>query len=460
METVDRNILPSIVYFLKLLSAFFWFLSALFALWNYSLIKQLDNIKNWFDTKWKSINESPWLDMPERVIKWLIKFRYFSLNYDISSLKPDPSSKTHPRIGIKAIIIVFYLFSLFVSMVFILPLICWIHFGWRGILLLLGLVIIGIFLLPILNKILLKVAQKEHVKSRYKLMYDFINYLTMAFEVGIIIIILSNVTLFILKLNIGLSLLLSIIILPFYFSMCIVTIPSLTILTRLIKKPVFSLIKSRVSSESEESKSGSIETNTLEYRFLDWTSLFPLGLAPSFTFMIFALWLGRIFSPQTYIPKTFQMLFFNSISNGLMLVTTIFILSYTVSRGILIIPFGIVLNFIIAGLIACFSLYLGLISTPHALSINQIMNVLSARSIDGKSFEIGPYFFVMCTMFIPITFYLSIVFVSCLGKIALIPIEKFFAKGRELDQPLNYTAAVFAILGAFFSILVVIMNKY
>ena len=51
-----------------------------------------------------------------------------------------------------------------------------------------------------------------------------------------------------------------------------------------------------------------------------------------------------------------------------------------------------VADVLLAAVLACASLFFGLVFTSHTLNMNEIINVLFAKSPDGSILELGPFF--------------------------------------------------------------------
>ena len=105
---------------------------------------------------------------------------------------------------------------------------------------------------------------------------------------------------------------------------------------------------------------------------------------------------------------------------------------------------------VVAALLACLSLYLGLLGSDNALSIKETLNVLIARAPAGTTYELGPYFWAMHTTFIPTIMYLIVIALAYIGKLIILPIFHVFRKGRELEKPHDLTAGVFAFVAVLF----------
>jgi hypothetical protein len=104
-------------------------------------------------------------------------------------------------------------------------------------------------------------------------------------------------------------------------------------------------------------------------------------------------------------------------------------------------------------MLACGSLYFGLVITDKALNLSQILHILIGRSIDNTHYELSPYFWTMHTTFIPTLLYLSLILFCWIGKAMLIPVRWFFGKGQEHKNPLKLAAALCGLFVAIFTVL-------
>lgn len=152
-----------------------------------------------------------------------------------------------------------------------------------------------------------------------------------------------------------------------------------------------------------------------------------------------------------------QVLAANAICDGLTLILTFLILSRVRHSNFLLILIAIALDFLLAALLSCCSLYLALVGTPDALDFKKILNILVARSVDGVHWEFGPYFWIMHTTFLPTLCYLSVLFLVLTAKIVILPFAKISRKASSLERPHWLTAVTFGFLSLLFGGIATIM---
>jgi hypothetical protein len=104
-----------------------------------------------------------------------------------------------------------------------------------------------------------------------------------------------------------------------------------------------------------------------------------------------------------------------------------------------------------AGAFAFSTLWFGLLGSTQQLDATQVSHVLIGWSVDGTRWELGPFFFVMHSTFLPTLGYLSIVAACWAAKVFLIPVHWFLGKGMQDSAPLELTAAFLGVATALFT---------
>jgi hypothetical protein len=157
--------------------------------------------------------------------------------------------------------------------------------------------------------------------------------------------------------------------------------------------------------------------------------LFLLGISLSLALTFSALALGHLLAPDAPLPQTIQLVVSNAIFDGLTLMLTIRVLQFATqnvvrardlsSQTLLSLKVGIaiVVDLIIAAVLAIFSLYIGLFGTELELGFVETLNVLRGLSPAGTGLEFGPFFWVMHTAFIPTAIYLCLLVLMIFMKI-------------------------------------------
>ncbi len=373
----------------------FVLLAATFAFWGVLWEDEQESTQSWFREKWITINSSPWLTMPEKVIEWFLRAKAF-LGSIILNIIVHPWIGRSVIISIPLILVVGCAFYCCMY-IFVISIIGCIPYGYM------------------VYKRILRNENIEVVQSKQALFL-------IVFSMSTLIVC----TRMVLSMDISYAFITMILVLPAYsFIVGVIAIVPLAIVYGVVGKDL------------EQVKPLSVY-------------LFCFAVIMSFSITFLAFFVGHVVSPQAWVPQTFQMLISNVIFDGVTMVATFALLEWAVKRhGFLRIPFAIVLDTVVAALFACFSLYFGLLLTAHALSVHEILNILVARSADGSVIDYGPYFWAMHTTFLPTLFYLTVILLCWCGKALLTPVVWFFGKGQEHKNPLKLTAAMCTLMAVF-----------
>lgn len=400
-------------FILKFIGGLFTFFAALCTFFAVLQNEKHDKVKLWFCQKWHVISCSKFLTLPIEVIKW-IKRRKNNLNELLLSYlsfienKINTILSQHPFIIVYLLLFYFLYFQINLQIFNSIP-------NSLGVPTFLMLLILFPLLLMSWKKVA-SLGQEKFITEKV-----FNNFILVIFIYPYCIICPYILVSEILKLDTFMALLLAIVILPiFWFSF---STPFIYPFSKYIKNP-----------------------NARQHLLL-----FIFYATLSLTITLFALWLGKLSSPESWIPQNIQMIISNILFDGVTLVVTFSILTWAISKNELVrIPIAIFVDVIIAAILACCALYFGLIATENALSFQEVINILLGKSQNGDRIELGPYFWAMHTTFLPTVIYLAIILGTWLGKMLLTPIRWFFGKGYEHKNPLALTAALFTLLATIF----------
>jgi hypothetical protein len=227
----------------------------------------------------------------------------------------------------------------------------------------------------------------------------------------------------------------------------------------------------------------------------------------SFAITLAALWLGSAIVPDAPIPQTFQLLAMNVICDGLTVYATYALLRWALDPGdldpmsvllvaLLCCPLvavglglawslaawslplltalathrlarwglrkasrlpairahrfailgAVVLDVIIAAALAVLSLFGSLLGTPYGLSLTSVARVLVGLSPTQTRLELGPYFWVMHTTFLPTLFYCISLLVAWFCKLVLLPANWVLNRARNVENPHPFAAAALALV--------------
>ena len=390
---------PNLLWIVKIclggIGGIFVVLGAFFGYWDIHKEDNQENIKAWFRKKWEVINKSKWLLLPEKVIKWFLDFPAFLVRMGSLPFINDD------RTGC----------FFFISGPTLLAIGCWLYWNsfWVAIL------VMALFLFL---SFLFWVTKRSYEVAAVWFYRKVI--------ISILIASTTIWTIILLNLNISSAAPLMLVISPFYWFA--------------LGMPLGLFLEKLRGGPSQP--------------FVAITLLFFIGISLGFTLTFLALLIGHIAAPESYIPQTLQVLISNILFDGLTMIITFAILEWTISQKIMLrVPMAILLDLIAAAILACGSLFCGLVFTKNALNLGEILNVLIARSPDGSSIQFSPYFWVMHTTFIPTLLYLLFILFCWFAKAFLIPVRLFFGKGQEHKNPLRLTAGLFGLLSAIAGVL-------
>ncbi|PKB64370.1 MAG: hypothetical protein BZY80_02945 [SAR202 cluster bacterium Io17-Chloro-G2] len=405
---------------LAVFAAWFALLVAVFQFWAIAQDGKHEKAKAWFGAKWSAIGESGLLELPERVIEWLLraKVKWSGSLINFTDLLGNRNT------GLSFLV----LFALFVTG-------CWLYFGtYAGVVALAFVLLASIFMLYGNSDLFDLGAFKPSLLIEWSLRGQPTTYVSSGiWNVTVVWVVGATAgtsailwILVLLKADVAFAALAMAVMFPAYWITITVVLAPVYLFERL--KPRFSRLDD------------------------SWT-LAALAISTSFTITFLSLTIGHVVIPDAWVPQTLQMLVSNVLLDGVTMLATFAILAWAVARpGFFRIPEAIFADFSIAAVLACLSLYLGLVFTDRAVTFPEVLNVLLFRSPDGNGFEFGPYFWVMHTTFLPTLAYLALIAAAWLSKAFLLPVRWFFGAGREHSNPLALTAAMCAVFAALFGI--------
>jgi len=403
-----------------LLSGIFALLSALFKYLDISEQRRNDKFKNWFENKWYLLSKSKWLLLPERTIIILLELKEIvaSLLYRKLFQRIQESNK-----------ISYIAAAIFVVLIIIS------YFIYLGIIFLI--IFAGLYGYYFISQILISYNEKYIPLNHLK---KIINVIYLKYQ-RVVEYTYTIITLFLFIVIPALILLDKILDLDFYIALFIT----------LFLFPFFILIF--ISSLFVSFNNPLIKKNNLYY------SMMGAALVFSFNITFISLLIGHLTDPIAWLPQTLQMFISNIFFDGLTIAFTFFILGWAVTASPIIrIPLAIFYDIIFSALFAICSLYFGLLLTDKQLSVGQIFNILIAISADGNSIEVGPYFWVMHTTFIPTFIYLFTILYFYLNKMILVFLEIFFNKARIHEKPLKLTSALCTVISVVFGFIFISMG--
>lgn len=444
---------------------------------SYQRRDEQQQLRQWYDTKWQRLKDSPWLRLPEVVIGWLVKKRN-------SLAKPDIGWATDLAIVFSPLIITFILWThadqsnplylqhpvtlIFIALLlYLTSLILTIaRLTKLYIASLAALTTFGTYLWVFYcpdrghrNAVLLSIAGSWLVcvggdcmetwsERRGKegdglppkiIMLALFSYLGIAalllYAVAVLFDILTTV-------SVGRAVLVALLLLPFV-GVAIGFLPSWAVL-------IWVRLTKGVGVE--------LDTGGQAERAASSCYLFCFSIAFSFTVTLSALFIGHQFDSQAWVPQTQRLLWANALFDGATVVVSLYILERALPpRRSFSIPTAVGLDLLLGVIFACASLWLGV----KRLAAQEVVRVLFAHSNDGQRWEVGPYFWAMHTVFLPLLIYLSVVMMCWVGKAIVAYREWFYGRAKDEEiNGLNMTARFLAYVVAALTALIVLLRVF
>lgn len=367
--------------------------------------------RDWFQRKWSAVNESHWLTLPERIIIWLVRLRARLPAFLQTVLNPSD------RYSNWIIIYVFLTSCLLLA-----------HLPIRAPALLIYVWLAAVFL----GSKLVDWFPDFFESSRwFRLRWlSLVLRLLGLFGFGIITI------LSVLAMPVFRATLWMVYLLPFFFSGSLIALSAVwsDINPSWRVAPFQKMILMRYQSA----------------RFQEHFILFSFAFAVSLSLTQVSLFVGHMIRPGAWVPQTVQMFISNGVFDSLTVITTLRILERATRPSAVLL--AVALSLVLTSVLACGSLFCGLAFTDRYLTLAEVARVLVARSVDDGGWEVGPYFWVMHSTFIPVFGYMGIVLMSWLAKLTLVIYRWILGKGAHEDiDALAMTSRLLGLVASIFS---------
>jgi hypothetical protein len=398
--------------------------------------------REWYDTKWRLITASPWLNLPEIAVKWLVRLAQAMVRAKVSEPSIASLFLPFPAIGFLVWIaahlpvqrtgpmpflgpdpVAFLLYVSYVVLLFTLL----IQFTKRHR--------PGYILLMIVTLALLVPALTIFDGIRRDVAIGAIAVICLQIDVmrerkfssawlRVIRALFVVVSLFLTaKMSIGIVRMIAISrLLPgvlFLFSVGAITLGTFWIFFQQQK----------------------VRTRVLMTASAD-AVLFAMTIATSFWITALALFIGHQLDPMSPIPATQRLFWTNAVCDGLTVVISLRILvRVVVPRSTLTVLSGAFLVSMVGLFFACASVWLGV----RELSMPSVARILIGRSVEGEQWHFGPYFWAMHTVFIPLLCCFVMMWCCYLAK-AVASFRQWFYSTARQDE-INGLAMSSALLG-------------
>lgn len=208
--------------------------------------------------------------------------------------------------------------------------------------------------------------------------------------------------------------------------------------------------------------SGNIFRGALSNKILENFTFYSFAIICSFILTFFAFIIGHMFDSEAWIPRTLRVLISNIVFDTITVFITFFLIEWSLKRKLLLVlPFVIILDLLLAAIFACGSLYIGLVLTPEQLTLEQIIQILFGSHPDGSvGLNLGPLFWAMHTVFIPTVIYMVMIVVFWCAKAFLGPVHWFLGVAAEHEKPLEITGYFLEVFFLFFAGLVPVLEGF
>ncbi len=398
---------PQLLYLLKIVLAvpagLFGSASALFAFLSVLHTGKRDRVKLWLDGKWQSIESCLWMDLPHKAVMWLI-MRWEALLKKSGDMARSSEMR---EFSILYYLVVFHV--MYYAGIQIWP------NESQNAFLTLFLRFSSLFLI-IIFPLVRKAMKQDGV--------EFVWYFVLQWELVPFIMVFAWVIF--LSDQIEFALIMS-----------------------LIAMPVFWLLWSPFEYAGKE---------TVMRLFRPTERIESLGflIPTSCTISLAAMGIGHLINPSAWMPRTAQMFISNVVCDALTFFVTLRLMRAALRfrrmkyTGLFLL---VLFDVAIAGLLALSSLYYGLAFTDRYLDPREVMDVLTLGSPRSDIPTFSPYFWVMCTAFLPTLVYLSFVLFCLTARSCLAPLRCAFRLLSIHAVPLRLKAAFFFLLFTLFSAL-------
>ena len=178
------------------------------------------------------------------------------------------------------------------------------------------------------------------------------------------------------------------------------------------------------------------------------------SISLGFLLTVISLVVGIYLSPESAVPNSVQMLFSNAVFDGITVLVTVLILNtFLASSHEYLILVAVLIDLLIAGFLACLSLYFGVIGTSLQLSVSEVLCILWGLDTTCSALDLSPFFWAMHTAFLPTVIYMNVILFCYLGKTVILPIAKVLYKGSFIDKPHLLTASTFGFIAVVFGVI-------
>lgn len=180
-----------------------------------------------------------------------------------------------------------------------------------------------------------------------------------------------------------------------------------------------------------------------------YVEIWALTATVSFVVTNGALLLGTAFDHTGYAPRSTLLLFVNAACDTVSLALVLWVVRWAAQTSTLLRLFvSLVICVICGATLAIASIWLGLAWSDQPLTFRESTRVLIAQHPTGAGVYLGPVFWVMHTVFIPIVLLCVVVLVLAFAKVLLHAAHWYFGKAAVNEKPHHMTAGFLMLLAA------------
>lgn len=191
-----------------------------------------------------------------------------------------------------------------------------------------------------------------------------------------------------------------------------------------------------------------------------YVETWALAATASFVVTTAALLLGTAFDRNAAVPRSTLLLFVNAACDTLSLAALLLSVRWIMAHPVALrLVAGVLAPVLASAALAIASIWLGLTGSAHSLSLHECLRVLVARAPDADAVYLGPVFWVMHTVFIPLVILCACVMVLLIAKGLLHAAHWFFGKAAVNEKPHHMTAGLLLLLAAICGALKFIISE-
>jgi hypothetical protein len=174
----------------------------------------------------------------------------------------------------------------------------------------------------------------------------------------------------------------------------------------------------------------------------------------------YCIYIGSAYFYDRNEVNTFCFYLSNIVFDNLTILATVFIFRKVLYlQSLYSIPTAVLADMCIAALFSICSLYFGLYLAGVSTYIPDILLHFIGLTSSGK-LDLGKYFWVMHSTFIPTLIYLLMILFTWIGKFITIPVLKFFKRGKTHEKPYDLTAYTFTFFAVLLGGLAKLLESY